>query len=91
MGLIIYKDHVITADVFRHETIDKYDSNVRIVWQNPDGTRGMHSYTMDKRFATIEQATAAAFVEGKAWVDQRLPEDESAETSAKPGSPVGQT
>jgi hypothetical protein len=72
MGLVIYKDHVITADVSRDESTGEYNPSVRIAWQDPDGKRDVHSFTVEKRFATLDEATAVAFDEGKAWTDRRI-------------------
>ena len=72
MGTMVYKTHVITADANWDKATEQYASVVRIVWQEIDGNRGMHSFTLPKQFATFEEAYAIAFEEAKAWADHRI-------------------
>ena len=72
MGTMCYKTHVITADANWDEVTEKYASVVRIVWQETDGNREVHSFTLPKQFPTFDEAYAIAFEEAKAWTDRRI-------------------
>ena len=72
MGTMVYKTHVITADANWDEDSGKYASIVRIVWQEINGNRAVHSFTLPKQYATFDEAYAIAFEAAKAWTDRRI-------------------
>jgi hypothetical protein len=72
MGTTLYKNHVITADANWDKGTEKYASVVRVVWQEIDGKREVHSFTLDEQYPTFDEAYAIAFEEAIAWADRRL-------------------
>jgi hypothetical protein len=72
MGTSLYKNHVITTDANWDRVTEKYASVVRVVWQEINGKREVHFFTLAEQYSTFDEAYAFAFKEAKAWADRRL-------------------
>jgi hypothetical protein len=69
---LLYKDYTIRTGATRDEITGEYAPTVQIAWQEVDGKRETHSFTLPKRCGTFYEANSVALEEGKAWADRRL-------------------
>lgn len=71
---LLYKHHTIVAGASRSQTEDNYIPVAYISWGITPIERGTHAMLSPSRYATFEEASAAAFADAKAWVDRHSQE-----------------
>jgi hypothetical protein len=69
---LLYKSHTIVAGGSRSQTADNYIAVAYIAWEITPGQRGTHALMLPGRYASFEEASAAAVDEAKAWVDRHF-------------------
>ena len=67
---LLYKRHTIVAGASRSETGDGYIPIAYISWEITPIERGTYAMISPSRYATFEEASAAAFADAKAWIDR---------------------
>jgi hypothetical protein len=71
---LLYKGHTVVAGASRGDHGTDFIAVAYIAWSIKPGERGSHCFISAEAYPSFDEATAVAYAEAKAWIDQHVDE-----------------